>query len=417
MVRLLCGDCLDLMRDIPAGSVDMILCDLPYGITKNQWDRPLKLDKLWEEYKRIIKENGAICLFADGMFMADLMESNRAWWRYNLVWDKVLPSGFLNANRRPLRRTEEIVVFYQKQPTYHPQKVLGNPNHSKGAANGKRAGISFKNRDYGEYTVVDNSAKHGAWKHPTSLLTFPKSHPAGCSIKTRTCSICGDTDGKCGHIPGREYDGKLCYMTLDDPQDVYEWAFIESGKDEPSGNSGELEDKDCHTCGHFENKERCGSCIATININGGRSSTPSNWIPKEAANMDKPRICEVLRVEVGQRFSLIEETGSEVDLRISQDGDMILWDTEDRYAHPSTIAYAINHPDRIIRKTRFTQQEVERAKAIKVLFPCAIAVVKAPFGSVAVSGASLMLSTEYFPSIQPGQSYTLDEIIGGEGNG
>lgn len=180
MVRLLCGDCLDLMRDIPAGSVDMILCDLPYGVTKNQWDRPLKLDKLWEEYKRIIKENGAICLFADGMFMADLMESNRAWWRYNLVWDKVLPSGFLNANRRPLRRTEEIVVLYQKQPTYHPQKVLGNPNHSNGAANGKRAGISFKNRDYGEYTIVDNSAKHGAWKHPTSLLTFPKSHPAKC---------------------------------------------------------------------------------------------------------------------------------------------------------------------------------------------------------------------------------------------
>lgn len=239
----------------------------------------------------------------------------------------------------------------------------------------------------------------------------------GCSIKTRTCSICGDTDGKCGHIPGREYDGKLCYMTLDDPQDVYEWAFIESGKDEPSGNSGELEDKDCHTCGHFENKERCGSCIATININGGRSSTPSNWIPKEEADMDKPRICEVLKVEVGQKFTLIDSCGIEVDLKISQDGDVFLWETEDRYAHPSTIAYAINHPDRIIRKPRFTQQEVERAKAIKVLFPCAIAVVKAPFVSVAVSGASLMLSTEYFPSIQPGQSYTLDEIIGGEGNG
>ena len=138
---------------------------------------------------------------------------------------------------------------------------------------------------------------------------------------------------------------------------------------------------------------------------------------KKEADMDKPRICEVLKVEVGQKFTLIDSCGIEVDLKISQDGDVFLWETEDRYAHPSTIAYAINHPDRIIRKPRFTQQEVERAKAIKVLFPCAIAVVKAPFVSVAVSGASLMLSTEYFPSIQPGQSYTLDEIIGGEGNG
>ena len=136
MVRLLCGDCLDLMRDIPAGSVDMILCDLPYGITKNQWDRPLKLDKLWEQYSRIVKEHGAICLFADGMFMADLMKSNRKMWRYNLIWDKVIPTGFLNANRMPLRRTEEIAVFYRKQPLYHPQKVPGKPNHSKGRAIG-----------------------------------------------------------------------------------------------------------------------------------------------------------------------------------------------------------------------------------------------------------------------------------------
>ena len=233
----------------------------------------------------------------------------------------------------------------------------------------------------------------------------------GCSIKTRTCSICGDTDGKCGHIPGREYDGKLCYMTLDDPQDVYEWAFIESGKDEPSGNSGELEDKDCHTCGHFENKERCGSCIATININGGRSSTPSNWIPKEEANMDKPRICDVLGVEPQEKF----DAGPYKDAYIDLSG--IIRTNVHTLMDADRVCELINHPDRIIRKPRFTQQEVERAKAIKVLFPCAIAVVKAPFGSVAVSGASLMLSTEYFPSIQPGQSYTLDEIIGGEGNG
>lgn len=177
-VDLQCGDCMELMQKIPDGSVDMVLCDLPYGSTKNPWDRTLDLDWLWPIYKRVVKQNGAICLFADGMFMADLMKSNRAGWRYNLVWDKVLPSGFLNANRMPLRRTEEIVVFYRKQPVYHPQKVLGKPSHSKGNLVGKQADDSIRNRDYGNYTVVDNSKEHGAWKHPTSLLTFQKPHPS-----------------------------------------------------------------------------------------------------------------------------------------------------------------------------------------------------------------------------------------------
>ena len=134
--------------------------------------------------------------------------------------------------------------------------------------------------------------------------------------------------------------------------------------------------------------------------------------PVEEATMDKPRICEVLGVEVEEKFTIadtaywIEKNGA-----IFSDGD------QRDLVGVSLICDVVNHPERIIRKPRFTQQEVERAKAIKVLFPCAIAVVKAPFVSVAVSGASLMLSTEYFPSIQPGQSYTLDEIIGGEGNG
>lgn len=177
-VDLQCGDCMELMQKIPDGSVDMVLCDLPYGSTKNPWDRTLDLDRLWPIYKRVVKQNGAICLFADGIFMADLMKSNRAGWRYNLVWDKVLPSGFLNANRMPLRWTEEIVVFYRKQPVYHPQKVLGKPSHSKGNLVGKQADDSIRNRDYGNYTVVDNSKEHGAWKHPTSLLTFQKPHPS-----------------------------------------------------------------------------------------------------------------------------------------------------------------------------------------------------------------------------------------------
>lgn len=105
---LLHGDCLELMKTIPDRSIDMILCDLPYGVTKNHWDITIPFDKLWNLYNRIIKDNGAIVLFADGIFMSKLMLSNLKMWRYNLIWDKVSPSGFLNANRMPLRRTEEI---------------------------------------------------------------------------------------------------------------------------------------------------------------------------------------------------------------------------------------------------------------------------------------------------------------------
>ena len=173
------GDCLEVMKSIPDNSADMILCDLPYGITRNKWDSIIPLDKLWKQYKRITKENSTICLFSDGMFMAKLMASNPKMWRYNLVWNKVLPSGFLNANRMPLRVTEEIVVFYNKQPIYNPQKVKGLPNHSKGKAVNKTSDDDGQvNNNYGKYTIVDNNKELGNMKHPTSLITFSKPHPS-----------------------------------------------------------------------------------------------------------------------------------------------------------------------------------------------------------------------------------------------
>lgn len=119
MIDLFHGDCLVEMQRIPDKSVDMVLCDLPYGVlnksNKNaQWDRLLPFDKLWEQYERVIKDNGAIVLFAQGMFTAQLMMSNPKLWRYNLIWDKVnRPTGFLNANRMPLRIHEDICVFYK----------------------------------------------------------------------------------------------------------------------------------------------------------------------------------------------------------------------------------------------------------------------------------------------------------------
>lgn len=166
-------DCLTGMARLPDRSVDMILCDLPYGRTKNKWDNIIPLSKLWDAYKRVIKPNGAIALFADGLFMADLMCSNRKMWRYNLVWDKALTTGFLNANRQPLRQHEEICIFYNRQPTYHPQKVKGSKNHSRGSL---KNGV--KNNNYGAYTPTDNSLTLGDMKHPTSIIRFPKPHPS-----------------------------------------------------------------------------------------------------------------------------------------------------------------------------------------------------------------------------------------------
>lgn len=171
-MNLLQGDCLDLMKDIPDGNVDMVLCDLPYGRTKNRWDEVIPFNPLWEQYRRIVKKNGAIVLFADGMFMAKLMSSNPAMWRYNMIWDKVLSAGFLNANRMPLRQHEELCVFYQKPPTYNPQKSLGEKSHSKGSKK------NCENHNYGEYGFVDNSEVHGNLKFPTSILKFQKPHPS-----------------------------------------------------------------------------------------------------------------------------------------------------------------------------------------------------------------------------------------------
>lgn len=170
------GDCLELMNDIPDNSIDMILCDLPYGVLNRKnnnakWDMVIPFDKLWQQYERIIKENGAILLFSQGMFSADLMNSNRKLWRYNLIWKKGnRVSGFLNANRQPLRNHEDICVFFKKQSTYNPQMVVGEKNHKKG-------GGAHKNKQscYGNFK--DIPTKNTNLKYPISIIEFDKEHP------------------------------------------------------------------------------------------------------------------------------------------------------------------------------------------------------------------------------------------------
>jgi site-specific DNA-methyltransferase (adenine-specific) len=182
-IELIHGDCLVEMKNIPDKSIDMILCDLPYEVlnkgNKNvSWDRLLPFDQLWEQYNRIIKDNGAIILFAQGMFTAQLMMSNPNMWRYNLIWDKILTSGFLNAKRMPLRSHEDILVFYKSLPTYNPQMTIGEPLHSKG--------ISYKNKEftnncYGDMKGVDDLRKGSTEKYPKSIVRFQKPHPS-CAV-------------------------------------------------------------------------------------------------------------------------------------------------------------------------------------------------------------------------------------------
>jgi site-specific DNA-methyltransferase (adenine-specific) len=112
---------------IPDGSVDMILSDIPYGVSQCAWDKIVDVRDMWRVYKRIIKRNGAIVLFADLKLWASLYEANGSWYRYDLIWEKTRAVGFLNANRMPLRKHEHVFVWYRELPTYNPQKTEGEP--------------------------------------------------------------------------------------------------------------------------------------------------------------------------------------------------------------------------------------------------------------------------------------------------
>lgn len=172
-------DCLEGMKRIPNASIDCIICDLPYGVLNKgnesaQWDNVIPFDLLWKQYERVIKENGAIILFAQGMFTADLMISNRKLWRYNLIWQKGgRCSGFLNAKKMPLREHEDILVFYKTMPVYNPQMTKCEPhqrNHSRGKMNKEQTNRCYGNFGKPEDVITD-------LKYPKSILNFNRPHP------------------------------------------------------------------------------------------------------------------------------------------------------------------------------------------------------------------------------------------------
>jgi site-specific DNA-methyltransferase (adenine-specific) len=186
-MQLYQGDCLEVMKQIPDKSIDMILCDLPYEVTQNKSDIKIPFEPLWKEYERIIKDNGAIVLFAQGIFYVDLVNSNRKLFRYDLVWDKVLTSGFLNAKRMPLRQHEQIAIFYKKLPVYNPQFTEGKPLHSKGVSYMNK---EAKNQNYGKFAMTDDSRSGSTEKYPTSILKFQKPHPSVAKHRTEKSIEC-----------------------------------------------------------------------------------------------------------------------------------------------------------------------------------------------------------------------------------
>lgn len=170
------GNCLELMKQIDNESIDMILCDLPYGTTQNKWDSIIDLDLMWNQYKRIIKSNGAIVLTAAQPFTSRLILSNTWQYKYTWVWDKANPTGFLNAKKQPLRVTEDIVVFYDRQCVYNPEMEVRGKPRNKGSYN-KPGGsdnygtfhnvIAFNNEYYPTNLLRISNAHKGGKQHPT----------------------------------------------------------------------------------------------------------------------------------------------------------------------------------------------------------------------------------------------------------
>lgn len=165
------GDCLELMKEIPDNSVDLILCDLPYGTTQNKWDTVLDLEKLWEGYNRIAKDNTPIVLFSQMPFTATLVNSNLPNFKYEWIWQKQQGTGYLNAKKMPLKAHENILVFYKKLPLYNPQMRTGFKPYTC-----KRGKGSNNYHEHASVVSISNGERY-----PIDILDFnydkQKLHP------------------------------------------------------------------------------------------------------------------------------------------------------------------------------------------------------------------------------------------------
>lgn len=197
------GDSIEIMSKLPDNSIDMLLVDLPYGTTQNKWDSVIPLSELWKEYNRVVKDDGAMLFTASGLFTAQLMLSNPKNYKYKIVWEKSKPTNFLNAKMQPLRKHEDIVVFYRKQPVYNPQMTKGD-SYSKGVRKNQLTG------SYGDFNPV--LVESNGDRYPVDVIYFKTAesegkvvHPTQKPVELaryliRTYSNIGDVilDNTCG---------------------------------------------------------------------------------------------------------------------------------------------------------------------------------------------------------------------------
>jgi len=164
------ADCLEKMQDIPDWSIDMVLCDLPYGITQNVWDSYIPLDQLWEQYLRILKPKGVVALTSFGVFTAKLILSQEKLFKYKWIWEKSKSTNFLNSKRQPLRKHEDVCIFYRSQPTYNPQMSQGEA-YDKGVRKAQMSG------SYGDFNPV--RVQSGGMRYPTDVVYIKTAEAEG----------------------------------------------------------------------------------------------------------------------------------------------------------------------------------------------------------------------------------------------
>lgn len=164
MMQLFQGDCLDIMAKLLESSVDMVMCDLPYGTTQNKWDSCISMHQLWEQYFRVVKKSGAMVFTAQAPFDKVLGESQLSILKYEWIWEKTKATGHLNAKKQPMKAHENVLVFYREQCTYNPQKTAGVPYVGAGGAS--------KKDNYGDFAAVREGSADGS-RYPRSVLKFP----------------------------------------------------------------------------------------------------------------------------------------------------------------------------------------------------------------------------------------------------
>lgn len=197
-IDLLYGDCLQLLPEIPSGSIDMVFTDLPYGATKNDWDRVIDFKALWKEYERVIKDNGVIALWAQSPFDKVLACSNLKHYRYEWVIEKTSATGFLNAHKMPMKAHEQILIFYKKLPTYNPQMEHGHVRKVSTAAHKRNSKVTT---NYGKHglTSYDSTDRYPRdvlrfkWDKQKSSLSPTQKPVAACEYMIRTYTNAGDT--------------------------------------------------------------------------------------------------------------------------------------------------------------------------------------------------------------------------------